>query len=140
VEGIETGVDRQGYDYSRGCENVGEKDMTTTELMKRKNKIVFDVTYEILVPLDQIVEVNAVRLKPRCHLYASNCIYCELFKNDYCRDCPMAIAGNMCLDNVNSTYKICNELWNEKATQDDKDKLYNLIVEYDTELISGDKI
>ena len=114
--------------------------MTTTELMKRKNKIVFDVTYEMLVPLDQIIEVNAVRLKPRYNLYANNCIYCELFKNDCCRDCPMAIAGNMCLDNVNSTYKICNGLWNEKATQEDEDKLYDLIVEYNTALTLKDKI
>ncbi len=107
--------------------------ISAIELMKRKNKLVFDVTEEWLIPKDQIVKVKKVHLIPFFDLYATNCIYCALFNvNDEsnCTDCPMAIAKNRCLVDKNNTYQVCSVLWKEKATKEDKRKLYDLIKEY----------
>ena len=104
--------------------------MTTTELINKKNQIVFNVTGKMLVPVDQIVEVKVVRLEPHFNIRSDNCTYCELFLDNGCKDCPMALAENECVKDVNNTYDICNRLWNQKVTQEDEQKLYDLIVEY----------
>jgi len=107
--------------------------MTTTELINKKNQIVFNVTGKMLVPVDQIVEVEAIRLEPMLHLSGSSCIYCEVFRSG-CSNCPMAMAGNECIKDENNTFEVCAKLWKEKATKEDKEKLYDLIVEYNTAL------
>ena len=111
--------------------------MSVIEFLNKKNKIVFDVTKLILIPEDQIEEVKKVKLiidpdnkEDLDSLHTNICPYCIIYK---CNDCPMNMAGNCCLGNMDSTWYEANSVWMDKAIKKDKDRLSKLINEYNSQ-------
>lgn len=75
--------------------------MTVVEFITRKNKIIFDKLGVILVPEDQIIECEQIKLDICNASYA--CPYCHIYAFNFeCRGCPMANAGNACSDSHSS--------------------------------------
>ena len=75
--------------------------MTPVEYMHKKNALVKDYTGLILIPEDQIIEVE-----PR-QLYEDDdeiCPYCAVFSVYACENCPMKEAGNECVIDSGNTY------------------------------------
>ena len=112
--------------------------MTTKQFLKRKNKIIKKVTGTTLVPKDQIKNVlfkdlyinENINSK---YLGGSICPYCSLYYKNNCRECPMAIAGNACEENNDSTWRIARNIWIKNSTEEDHNKLTNLIKQYNIE-------
>lgn len=79
--------------------------MTNVDFLTRKNKIFFDLTEEILVPPEQIVELDVLpRLRNEMYVGDSaGCTYCVYYKG-VCSDCPMGKAGNACNIGTVNTY------------------------------------
>jgi hypothetical protein len=109
--------------------------MTALEYMKKKNKLVFKVTGKVLIPKDQLVDVEfSDEFEPEEWLNATNCPYCNLHES--CETCPMALAGNQCrkMDDygnpLKNTFSTANEAWLEKSTEKTRQKLYRLGVKY----------
>ena len=93
--------------------------MTNVDFLTRKNKIFFDLTGEILVPPQQIVELDVLpRLSQDTFTGDSEtCTYCVYYKG-VCSDCPMGKAGNACNIDIGNTYRNV------------KSKLHNLFTLY----------
>lgn len=117
--------------------------MTKVEYLNRKNEIVFDATGVVLTPNDQICEDGeGVELEyfetAQNYLHSTICPYCITRKNEDkgycdCSDCPMALAGNAC-SNYGSTWEIATELWRDKSTKEDQQKMKALVEQYNREL------
>ena len=92
--------------------------MRMTELIKRKNKILFDLTGLTLVPFNQVEElekkilVEAGDVGEGILSDSMICPYCVVAAQTHdggvdCSDCPMSMAGNSCNrspDEEDSTY------------------------------------
>ena len=86
--------------------------MNCVEYINKKNDICMEYLGVILVPPDQVVEVDG--LLPAVDGYhngiTSNCcIYCLVYRDnrkglDNCHKCPMYKAGNGCLDHKDCTF------------------------------------
>ena len=128
--------------------------MTVIEYIKRKNKIIFDVTGVTLVPESQIVEVvtdNDLGLsyndRDLVLILGDVCPYCQTFyvqdnttdercfadNNEY-SECPMSIAGNKCREREDSTWWKASEIWRVDASIPDIEKLESLVKEYNNTL------
>jgi len=79
--------------------------MTVEEFLIKKNKIFYDLTGAVLVPDDQIIDVEKefgdIELSTGRDDLA--CPYCHIYEDD-CRSCIMKEKGNKCEENKNSTY------------------------------------
>ncbi len=106
--------------------------MTTLEYMTKKNELVKRVTGKTLIPEGQLVEVKlSNNFKPNIVLAASNCPYCLIYEDSdkECEGCIMNIANNRCGVHIHNTWEVCSSLWEGKATDKNKDELYNLGIE-----------
>ncbi len=80
--------------------------MTVREYIERKNELIKKYTGMILVPEDQIIDMEL----PKDETLSINddrsaCPYCFFYFDYYdCSECPMSKAGNCCL-NKGSTYQ-----------------------------------
>ena len=84
-----------------------KKAMSPLDYMKKKNKILFDITGKWLIPKDQLMNVEARKLG---YKDSDICPYCLLYLEDGCKECPMCKAGNRCVF-YSSTYgKIRKEI------------------------------
>ncbi len=112
--------------------------MTTKDFLIKKNKIVFEVTGVVLVPLDQIEEVEFRELESffTTTLCGDICPYCLIYYSQMgalrCSGCPMAKKGNLCRTG-GSTWKRASTLWSEKSKLKDHAKLNKLIRKYNKE-------
>ena len=101
--------------------------------MTAKNELVLRVTGEILVPEEQLVDVEFdIDFCPDMELDGQNCPYCNIYAkvdSPNCGDCPMKVGGNEC-GRFDSTYEICYHLWAFKSTEADRQELYDLGVKY----------
>ena len=89
--------------------------MKVTKFIKRKNKIIYNLTGIILVPEDQIVEVPKHKLNIAGG--EGSCPYCLVYIDDIdCEDCPMAKANNECTRTENNTWDQLIE-WVEDNTE-----------------------
>jgi hypothetical protein len=79
--------------------------MTVEEYIRKKNEILYDITGITLVPEDQIIDIDPMKLSIESDSKA--CPYCieYLFKYESCKSCPMFLAGNECVVNDNNTYE-----------------------------------
>jgi hypothetical protein len=79
--------------------------MTITEFIRRKNEIIERATGIILVPEDQIVEVQ-MPIQLSMAGDAAACPYCHLYllKKRECIGCPMSKASNQCEFDGDNTY------------------------------------
>lgn len=93
--------------------------MTIVEYIKRKNKILKEITGIILVPESQIKEIPAIKLDIDRYDDSGICPYCLVYldhSKEYelepCKGCPMKEQGNDCLNKeLQSTYRqIINKL------------------------------
>lgn len=75
------------------------KKMSVKKFIKKKNKIIFDLTRITLVPEEQIINVSKNELFER-EADSSVCPYCLYFIDDNgvldCKNCPMGKASNQC--------------------------------------------
>lgn len=115
------------------------KPLSTKQFIKKKNKLVKKVTGKILVPKNQIVnEPKTTHLTAystySTYLDSSNCPYCAERTQPYtytdCSTCPMALAGNICSNNPDSTWIRAATKWADKSTEKDHKKLIKLIKRY----------
>ncbi len=119
--------------------------MTTKRFLKKKNKIVKRVTGLLLVPKDQIVDRPNVLLNNDSKglvLSSDVCPYCvDRYTSTMieCSDCPMALAGNSCQGNPDSTWYKANTLWKASVTEEDRDELIKLIKKYNRTCIKTQK-
>ena len=115
--------------------------MTTKDFLIKKNKIVFDVTGVVLVPPNQIEEVEFRELRSYFaeDLSAYICPYCHIYYEGVlrCSGCPMAEKGNLC-EIEGSTWQRASTLWLEKSKGRDRKKLSKLIKKYNKEGLSND--
>jgi len=130
--------------------------MTTIEFLKRKNKIVFDVTGVQLVPDNQLIDLPYIKLSSDfCEeedgldlsLHAKICPYCETYREKPdgtkytridCTKCIMEHKGNGCFmgetdSGLDSTWNQCYNLWDDDATKEDVLKLIDLVNTYNKE-------
>jgi len=115
--------------------------MTSKQYLKKKNKIVKNVTGVTLIPKDQIVKHPFVELTEDLailfKLPAVCCTYCQLYQEDSCKKCPMAKAGNKCRtlenDDADNTWSKANEIWTETSTVKNMKKLLKLVKRYNKE-------
>ena len=117
--------------------------MSVVEFLRRKNEIVKEVTGTIIVPENQIKEIPEDKREPLgyCNvediseykaLASKLCPYCLAYLDSNCEGCPMLEAGNYCNEEGGrSTWWVADDLWVEKATEKDWEKLRDLVVEYD---------
>jgi len=109
--------------------------VNTEQFIREKNKLVFRVTENLLVPTNQIVNEPKVELDEEDNLDElgnSICPYCMNRKNDgriVCSTCPMHLGKNEC-GFGEGTWDLCNKIWSFKATDEDKEELRNLVEEY----------
>ena len=106
--------------------------MTIVEYIKRKNQIIFDETGLVLVPEDQIVEVELFN-QLSIDSDATACPYCQIYMKVCCYGCPMAIAGNRCGDRFNdsSMYpKVIKKIGDCSLVSSFAPQLLNLINEF----------
>jgi len=108
--------------------------ISALEYMTDKNELVFRVTGEILIPEDQLVDVEfSSRFTPMGRIVEGNCPYCNVYLNTYtenaCDGCPMYEAGNYCGDG-DSAFSVTYGLWVKNATKEDRQELYDLGVKY----------
>jgi hypothetical protein len=118
--------------------------MTDTEFFKKKNKIVKRVTGVVLIPDDQIVETGMEQVELEIGKFDLNalgggiCPYCIYFYKDWCKccECPMALAGNKCNNDNNSSWRKAKSRWVKKATTTEEDiqELRELCEQYNKEL------
>ena len=106
--------------------------MTSLEYLIKKNELVERVTGKILIPSDQLEDVPySEEFKPSEDLNGSNCPYCvALAPCDTCEPCIMYKRGNECI-NPSSSYTIANNVWLELATDEDREELYQLGLDYE---------
>ena len=79
--------------------------MTIREYIERKNALTLEQTGIVLVPDDQIIDMEPMRLSFK-NRDAGACPYCIKwigFPND-CKGCPMQLAGNECGGPIDNTY------------------------------------
>lgn len=76
--------------------------MRVVDYIRKKNALVFKATGLVLVPEEQIVEVEKWKLKVGSD--ATICPYCMVYFRDDCKGCPMFEAGNKCIDDCHNTY------------------------------------
>jgi len=107
--------------------------ISALEYMTAKNELVLRVTGEILIPEGQLGDVEFdTDFCPDRELDGQNCPYCNIYAkvdSPNCGDCPMNVANNEC-GMFYSTYDICYRLWEKKATEEDRQELYDLGVKY----------
>ena len=107
--------------------------MTNVDFLTRKNKIFFDLTGEILVPPEQIVELDVL---PRLgqDMFggdAAVCTYCVYYKG-ICSDCPMGKADNTCIIDPGNTYSKVR--WNLLKPLTLYPEFQDLVDQYNSEL------
>jgi len=115
--------------------------MTSKQFLKRKNKLVKKVTGITLIPKDQIIKHPFVELEEDLailfKLPAVCCTYCQLYREDNCKKCPMAKANNKCRtledDSNDDTWSKANAIWTEVSTIKNMKKLFNLVKQYNKE-------
>jgi len=115
--------------------------MTSKQYLKRKNKLIRKVTGVTLIPKDQIVEHPFIKLNigktPIDSLKGIYCTYCQMYHKNSCEGCPMFEADNRCFpypkDDRPNSWNTANDLWIEKATEEDKLELFNLAKQYNEE-------
>jgi hypothetical protein len=115
--------------------------MTTEQYIRAKNDLILRVTGHILVPENQIVNEPKVYLFENATSGSISDVICPYCINrgasedvPDCSTCPMHLAKNDCNCEINSTWYICNLLWNEKATKKDKEELRKLVQKYNKDI------
>ena len=109
--------------------------MTLIEYMKKKNEIVLEKTGIILIPKEQMVELEFnEELNPRDG-DRGYCPYCVLFADKKCIGCPMHEANNNCIQEEDSTYNQVREsLQREDKELYQIDDIVALARQWNTEL------
>ena len=111
--------------------------MKTKTFLRKKNKIVKAVTGLTLVPENQIVDEEPVRLDTynddTRNLHSGLSPYC-ISRTEYiisdCSTCPMHLAGNNCKTEYNSTWEQNQIKWIQLSTTEDQNKLLKLVKKY----------
>ncbi len=84
--------------------------MTTSEYIKKKNKLFKKEYNALLVPKKQIIDVDIGNTKLYMDSDTVACPYCIVYLSKNCKGCPMFEANNGCKD-ANSTYsKLVNKI------------------------------
>lgn len=100
--------------------------MSIVEYLTRKNALALKYFGVIIVPEDQIVEVEKHKLSAEWNTEA--CPYCLVYlceNSDGCKACPMTLAGNRCSDRNSSWNKFTNGRDEVQAnSQDTVDQYY----------------
>jgi len=78
-----------------------ETKMKVSEYIRRKNDIIEKTTGLVLVPDDQIIDLEPMPLD--VYEDGEACPYCIAFED--CKGCPMKLAGNCCNGIEESTYR-----------------------------------
>jgi hypothetical protein len=106
--------------------------MTVREYIIEKNKLIYDQLGLILVPEDQIIDIEPMKISEEADYLA--CPYC--IKYLFCHGCPMNKADNNC-NNLNSSYGQCVEAANKTNLVQSIKGLPELIAKYNNELLEG---
>ncbi len=77
--------------------------MTVSEYIRRKNELFKEKYNMLLVPRNQIIDVDIEDTSLNIGSDMGACPYCAKFYYNDCKECPMFEAGNGCKD-INSTY------------------------------------
>ena len=109
--------------------------MTLIEYMKRKNEIVLAKTGVILIPEEQMVELEFnEKLRPE-EGDGESCPYCVLFVAKKCIGCPMHEANNNCIQEEDSTYnQVMESLHREDKELYRIDEIVELARQWNAEL------
>jgi len=110
-------------------------DMGSVSYNNEKNEITMKHLGNILIPEDQIIEIEITKKmvldmkeyvnSPINLLDADNCLYCGKYWNGFsntCNNCPMELANNRCGTDANNTYDIC-DVATEQLSLEKKDEL-----------------
>lgn len=116
--------------------------MTVTDYITRKNEIIEKHTGIVLVPADQVenIEIGSTRLSMQADPEA--CPYCAKFYvhdyNERCAGCPMHNAYNSCFK-AGSTYTQITDKYSAIVAEVNPwfDELAQLVKEYNDDLIGG---
>jgi len=106
--------------------------MNSLEYMIKKNELVKKVTGKVLIPKEQLVNIQySDAFEPSKNLSIINCPYCNIYHNSgfKCSGCPMDEANNNCKVERNS-YRVADSLWYKLVTEEDRNELFELGLEY----------